>query len=447
MFIAINEKGYRVHIEKTNNDEQYFCPTCGEKLILKRGDIRIHHFAHYSKNLCKDTWDYDMSYWHQNWQSKFPIECQEVVKELNGEKHRADVLIEDAKVVIEFQHSKLSFEEFNERNTFYKKLGYKVIWIFDVVEEIDNCELFPDEERKELYRWKNAKWKFNKIDLKDNVLVYFQSNNHFNDDEKIKMYLNNPNSYSENSELSKYYFRHQCDSGTLMKVDWVCDEGFKVFISNFEQSVTSFLNKFSEYIDITFSTNIKELNDNLTFMGKIKKVRYFYGCPLAFDHICIDSRYYADGIDAPCCEECEYGYTLDEFGQCKKAIHDLKIDGNSKLKGYTINSNGIITKIKYEVDSNIYIKEKESYDFKNIYDSIPNIWSKYNLKIATFKNVVCGEYVRITDNPLNQLSKYRNIYGKKSKNQMSFNDDSVKIIEANNKCWILVWSDLDYFKR
>lgn len=447
MFIAINEKGNRIHIEKANNDEQYFCPTCGEKLILRRGNIRIHHFAHSAKSICKDTWDYDMSYWHQNWQSKFPIECQEVVKELNGEKHRADVLIEEAKTVIEFQHSNLSFEEFNERNAFYNKLGYKVIWIFDVVEEIDNRELMSDDERDELYRWKKAKWKFSKIDLKDTVLVYLQSNNHFNDDEKIKMYLNNPDSYSDNSELSKYYFRHQYDKGSLMKVDWVCDEGFKVFISNYKQSVTCFLNAFSKYVDIIFPSNIEELNDNLTFIGKIKKVGYFYGCPLSHNHICIDSRYYADDIGAPCCEECDYGYTLNEFGQCKKAIRDLKIEKNSKLKGYTRDSNGIITKIKYELDSNIYIKEKKSYDFNNIYDSIPNIWTKYNLKIATFKNVTNGEYVRITRDPLNQLAKYHNVYGIKSKHQMIFNEDSVKITGANNKSWILVWSNLDYFKR
>ena len=56
------------------------------------------------------------------------------------------------------------------------------------------------------------------------------------------------------------------------------------------------------------------------------------------------------------------------------------------------------------------------------------------------KNVNNGEYVRITSNPLIQLSKYKNIYGRKSIHRMKFIGDSVKITEASNKCWILVWS-------
>ena len=66
-----------------------------------------------------------------DWQDCFPIEKQEVILESEGKKHIADVLIEDHKTVIEFQHSKLLIDEFRDRNSFYKSLGYKVIWIFD----------------------------------------------------------------------------------------------------------------------------------------------------------------------------------------------------------------------------------------------------------------------------------------------------------------------------
>jgi competence CoiA-like predicted nuclease len=64
--------------------------------------------------------NYDMTEWHKNWQKAFPIECNEVYLENNGEVHRADVLIEKRKVVIEFQHSPMSGEEFEKRNAFYK---------------------------------------------------------------------------------------------------------------------------------------------------------------------------------------------------------------------------------------------------------------------------------------------------------------------------------------
>ena len=36
-----------------NKNNVHICPDCGDKLILKKGDIRIPHFSHYKKdNLC-----------------------------------------------------------------------------------------------------------------------------------------------------------------------------------------------------------------------------------------------------------------------------------------------------------------------------------------------------------------------------------------------------------
>ena len=47
-------------------------------------------------------------------------------------------LLEDKKVVYEFQHSPLSPEELDDRNAFYNSLGYKVIWIFDLFDQYEN---------------------------------------------------------------------------------------------------------------------------------------------------------------------------------------------------------------------------------------------------------------------------------------------------------------------
>ena len=151
MRIALDKNGNRVHIDSAKVGEEYFCPSCGSGLILRKGDIRIHHFAHKINCICADSWHYDMTDWHHNWQSLFPVECQEVIKSLGGEKHRADVLIEETKTVIEFQHSPLSSTEFEARNEFYNKLGYKVVWIFDVSEQYfdENIENY----KKDLWRW------------------------------------------------------------------------------------------------------------------------------------------------------------------------------------------------------------------------------------------------------------------------------------------------------
>lgn len=92
MIIAYNDKKERVHIDNAIRGNEYFCPTCGDKLCIKRGNIKCHHYSHLSVSTC-DGWHYDMSEWHNSWQNQFPVENQEVVFELDGKKHRADVFI------------------------------------------------------------------------------------------------------------------------------------------------------------------------------------------------------------------------------------------------------------------------------------------------------------------------------------------------------------------
>ena len=46
MRFALDKDGKRVYIEQTHVKQDYFCHECGEKLVLKKGEIRMHHFAH-----------------------------------------------------------------------------------------------------------------------------------------------------------------------------------------------------------------------------------------------------------------------------------------------------------------------------------------------------------------------------------------------------------------
>ncbi|MBQ2914993.1 MAG: hypothetical protein IJE50_05685 [Clostridia bacterium] len=131
MFIAYDESKKRVDINDADKSKQYYCPICGEKLIIKAKDSLAvkRHFAHKKGAECLDTWQHDMSEWHYNWQCLFPEECREVVVEKFGVKHRADVLIN--KFVVELQHSPITAAEIMERNNFYLACGYTVIWVFD----------------------------------------------------------------------------------------------------------------------------------------------------------------------------------------------------------------------------------------------------------------------------------------------------------------------------
>ena len=142
MFTALTSDKQRVSVECAATEESYFCPVCGNPVMVKAAtskNIR-KHFAHRRNCLCFDNWKHDMSDWHFDWQSMFPIENREVVVENDGIYHRADILINNT--VIEFQHSPIQCSEFEERNYFYKNCGYRVIWLFDATDKMKIGECF-----------------------------------------------------------------------------------------------------------------------------------------------------------------------------------------------------------------------------------------------------------------------------------------------------------------
>ena len=185
MFVAFDKEGNRIHINQAYVKYDYYCPVCGEKLIIKKGKIKAHHYAHQTSGKCYDHWHYDMSDWHINWQSKFPIETQEVILTKGEEKHRADVLIKNT--VIEFQHSSLSAEEFEERNIFYKSLGYKIVWLFDMTEKWENDIDYLNDDSNEKFKWRRPIGTFKYLDkIEKDIDIYFQLYVDAKDNDKLQ---------------------------------------------------------------------------------------------------------------------------------------------------------------------------------------------------------------------------------------------------------------------
>jgi hypothetical protein len=53
---AKDNNGKHIHIDNALSGVDYYCPVCKEKFILKKGDIRQHHFAHNnSSSSCTGT--------------------------------------------------------------------------------------------------------------------------------------------------------------------------------------------------------------------------------------------------------------------------------------------------------------------------------------------------------------------------------------------------------
>ena len=152
MEYAINKENRRIHAEDACKSEEYFCPACGEKVIPKQGEFNAWHFAHQASS-CSDAWHYDMSEWHKEWQDRFPEDNREVVISHDGETHRADVRI--GRFVIEFQHSPITLEEVQQRNSFYTGAGYDLIWVFDVTEQYHGKVIEFAGESDEKLHWKH----------------------------------------------------------------------------------------------------------------------------------------------------------------------------------------------------------------------------------------------------------------------------------------------------
>ena len=143
MQIAINSNKDRIHI-KNYKGEKVFCPVCGGELIVKMGDVNIHHFAHKTKTDC-DEWN-EMSEWHIEWQENFPKSSREIVIE----NHRADVRLKN--LIIEFQKSPISRYELFERIFFYTEYS-SLYFVFDVREVYEKGRIYKYWKWDNWYCW------------------------------------------------------------------------------------------------------------------------------------------------------------------------------------------------------------------------------------------------------------------------------------------------------
>ena len=62
MFVAFDKEKNRIHINQAFVKYDYYCPVCGGKLIIKKGKIKAHHYAHQASGQCYDHWHYDIRF-------------------------------------------------------------------------------------------------------------------------------------------------------------------------------------------------------------------------------------------------------------------------------------------------------------------------------------------------------------------------------------------------
>ncbi len=447
MRFALDKDGKRVFIEQTHVKQDYFCPECGERLVLKKGEIRIHHFAHPSHSQCTDSWHYDMSDWHMRWQARFPLETQEIVKIKDGQKHRADVLIENKKVVYEFQHSPMTAEEFDDRNSFYNSLGYKVIWIFDLSEQYESGAI--ENYKNDLYKWTRPKKTFNNFIPKENpnVELYFQLQlpaEEIEGLEDLKKLIDDGYEHLSGEDRF-YYLDHKDNEIELVKITWAPEDGFERFATDgFIYDEKDIVNRFIESNEPKEKTiALGELADYLKEMYSKDHTTYYFGCPRSSTHLCGSSN-----IDIPKskydeimpCMECEFStHDKNYCPMCKKRFLDLGLSGNTQVEILKKNDDGFVSQLSYEDENGQHIVELPTFS-NSISKSVYTLWEENNYKVAIFKNGKTGKFIKINRDPTEQRDKYGKVFGYFSSDQFSFNGSSCELYGCDKPEWICVWS-------
>lgn len=397
MQIGIDEKDNRVHISKAKSDEIYFCPLCKGELIQKHGTKRVAHFAHKGNAEHCDSWHYDMSEWHRDWQNEFPEDCQEIVLKKDGAFHRADVALND-KLIIEFQHSALTPKEFDERNQFYISLGYFVFWVFDTIEQWKSSAITKD-------LWGNTTWE----DSFEALANYKDASG------MVRIFLQKSPKKSSDVEIVE-----------IKNVSSTA--GVKVFDTGHTYSRKSFV----EYAN-QFNFQESKFGDPVFTGLSTDNTHVLYNCPL--------HKNWNEQNTCPC-SECEYFEGNDaEYNAAFVSICGYRwrmINPVIRTVSEITRENGCVSVKCIDVEG--YEREIMLQDPEPAGKTLADLWDEVHPACMRCMNTKTGYFVHINNSPREQLAKYGQIigYGINPKTYHHYSDFR-KIAYASSPQWVLVW--------
>ena len=157
---AVDATGARL---KPTKDVEGFCPLCGDPLIAKIGRCRVPrpHWAHHARPSC-DPWMVSdgESDWHRWWKEVVTPERREVVIDVEGERHFADIL-GNGHTVVEIQKSPIGGAKIIERAQFYNNYDPKsrLVWVFNA-EDFAERLMFrrhPTHDGRVVFRWERPR--------------------------------------------------------------------------------------------------------------------------------------------------------------------------------------------------------------------------------------------------------------------------------------------------
>lgn len=141
VLVALNSDNKRcLAFETEKNEKPFICPACSCSVILKKGKVREHHYAHEPDSNC----EYGKGESQIHYKVKREIysalknhpNCSkcDVERVLKGVRPDVSLVINDCYVAIEIQKSDISIEEINRRFAAYSDLGIYLLWVLPIEE-------------------------------------------------------------------------------------------------------------------------------------------------------------------------------------------------------------------------------------------------------------------------------------------------------------------------
>lgn len=120
------------HCEKKGLD--YRCPECGKTVLLKRGRVKIPHFAHAEKLDCtyhenEGPEHLETKMWLYNYFSSNGVYSELECRRWSGIRPDIAAYINGNWIGVEVQKSDISIPEIERRNKTYAKNGVDVVWL------------------------------------------------------------------------------------------------------------------------------------------------------------------------------------------------------------------------------------------------------------------------------------------------------------------------------
>jgi hypothetical protein len=125
------QSGTLVTADKARRESRHLCPECRMVVGLRQGARKVPHFAHFSRTLCTLARPEGQRHLALKWLCKKFFAPLDVDWEVPLGKRRTDVIV-DGLFAIECQASPLCIQEWQARTENHNRLGYPVLWLWDV---------------------------------------------------------------------------------------------------------------------------------------------------------------------------------------------------------------------------------------------------------------------------------------------------------------------------